>query len=696
VQGAIGAGVQGAPGSQGPQGPAGVGAQGPQGAQGPSLFIIASAAPSLATTPVGAAWWDLDNGRTFICYDDGSSKQWVEFIGAPGVTGAQGPQGSAGVIGPQGPQGVGSSPAAPTNAIQYNNAGAFGGSVKLQYTGTQLLLDTTVGLGWGLTGYLAGISSISLATLEINNGTKGQRGRLNLDQLYADHEVVAGTLTSNGDVNANGNLNATGAVLTGGIQCNRVFPNDGTAAAPSYTFISDPTIGFFRSGSAVGLSLVTAPFSYRWSSSYFSLSSSAGIAWAAAGDASTVGDVALNRETTNTLQVNNAAGAYADLKLRNLPASGTMQAGYVTLPSSASVLTNYGQSNLSAVQCTTFSCQGLTLGSVATTGVDLSKHISLFSTSYGLNITSGTLNIVSSGVAYPFTAAGFTSPGTIGAAGNINGRDLLANRGNGTAAYYYLDTTRYMYFDGGRLNINNVGPISTDSFLGVGTGYTVSPVTSLDVKVTGNAHFIATYNSGFPVIGIVADGFTAWADLAVHGSTTFWPLVDNTLTLGGSGHRWKQLWSVAGAINTSDARQKKNIQDSPLGLDFIESLHPVSYQWIVGQNITSREPDGEEIEPGYTKIDGEVVPPKSKIKYKDVVTPVEGKRTHYGLIAQEVAQAVQASGVVDFGGYVQADMNDPESELGLNYSEFIGPLIKAVQELSARVKDLEAQLVARK
>jgi hypothetical protein len=30
--------------------------------------------------------------------------------------------------------------------------------------------------------------------------------------------------------------------------------------------------------------------------------------------------------------------------------------------------------------------------------------------------------------------------------------------------------------------------------------------------------------------------------------------------------------------------------------------------------------------------------------------------------------------------------------MGLNYSEFIAPLIKAVQELSARVRELEARL----
>jgi hypothetical protein len=39
-----------------------------------------------------------------------------------------------------------------------------------------------------------------------------------------------------------------------------------------------------------------------------------------------------------------------------------------------------------------------------------------------------------------------------------------------------------------------------------------------------------------------------------------------------------------------------------------------------------------------------------------------------------------------------ADKDDPDSTQGLRYGEFIAPLIKAVQELSQKVADLEARL----
>jgi hypothetical protein len=48
--------------------------------------------------------------------------------------------------------------------------------------------------------------------------------------------------------------------------------------------------------------------------------------------------------------------------------------------------------------------------------------------------------------------------------------------------------------------------------------------------------------------------------------------------------------------------------------------------------------------------------------------------------------------VDSFAGWVLADKDDSDSTQGLRYNEFIAPLIKAVQELSQKVADLEAKL----
>ena len=135
------------------------------------------------------------------------------------------------------------------------------------------------------------------------------------------------------------------------------------------------------------------------------------------------------------------------------------------------------------------------------------------------------------------------------------------------------------------------------------------------------------------------------------------PASDNAVTLGASGARWASIWAATGTIQTSDARQKTDIAPSDLGLDFILALNPVKYRWIAGG-----------IEEGAAR---------------------PGRRMHYGLLAQQVKSALEAAGCKDFAGHVKADPADPESEEGLRYEAFIAPLIAALQQLAARVEQLE-------
>lgn len=162
-----------------------------------------------------------------------------------------------------------------------------------------------------------------------------------------------------------------------------------------------------------------------------------------------------------------------------------------------------------------------------------------------------------------------------------------------------------------------------------------------------------------PIATRISLNFSA-TDLSPVGVNSNWfPLSNNTFTLGLMGplnggptdqrttRGWKNIYSNNSATTISDARTKENVITSDLGLSFINDLHPVKYNKI------------------------------------------EGNRTHYGLIAQEVKSVLDASGVADFGGWLISDVNDPEGQQALRYEEFISPLIKAVQELTARVKLLE-------
>jgi hypothetical protein len=148
---------------------------------------------------------------------------------------------------------------------------------------------------------------------------------------------------------------------------------------------------------------------------------------------------------------------------------------------------------------------------------------------------------------------------------------------------------------------------------------------------------------------------TTGMDLSSSVCTTGIKLGTNTITgTGGS------------VIGTSDQRAKNTIQDSNLGLDFICALRPVSYKYNEGKSYIPK---------GGT--------------YEDVVQ-LPGTRTHYGLIAQEVKQALPPG--LDFGGWVLHDAADSDSTQGLRYDEFIAPLVKAVQELKAETVRLQDEI----
>ena len=157
------------------------------------------------------------------------------------------------------------------------------------------------------------------------------------------------------------------------------------------------------------------------------------------------------------------------------------------------------------------------------------------------------------------------------------------------------------------------------------------------------------------------------------------PGIDNAYSLGVSGTRWSAVWAANGTIQTSDEREKKDIVECDLGLDFVSKLRPVSYKWIVGKNVATSEIVKDEEGNPILDEDG-------KEKTESIITPIEGKRTHYGLIAQEVEALLDGK---DFGGFI----HDEETDIkGLRYDQFVPLLIKSIQELQAKIVTLESKI----
>ena len=157
----------------------------------------------------------------------------------------------------------------------------------------------------------------------------------------------------------------------------------------------------------------------------------------------------------------------------------------------------------------------------------------------------------------------------------------------------------------------------------------------------------------------------------------FVPSADNAYSLGYTGNRWQIVRSAGGVSTTSDARLKTNINDSGLGLNFIKALRPVSYKMIIGGKVPK---DGQ----SKIVVDGLIIEPE--------LIDRPGVRTHWGFLAQEVKQAADSCGVEDFAGWQLDDPNDLNSGQSLVHHEFIGPMAKAIQELSNMVESLQEEI----
>lgn len=134
------------------------------------------------------------------------------------------------------------------------------------------------------------------------------------------------------------------------------------------------------------------------------------------------------------------------------------------------------------------------------------------------------------------------------------------------------------------------------------------------------------------------------------------PRSDDYYRLGSSSRAWQDIYSVNDTTVTSDRRLKNSITYNMDPYDsFFDNLRPTPYKL---NNGTSG-------------------------------------RTHLGLIAQDVEQALKDSNLStkDFAGFVFSESDTVEesgNRYALRYGEFISLLIYEVQQLKKRVAELEA------
>jgi hypothetical protein len=173
---------------------------------------------------------------------------------------------------------------------------------------------------------------------------------------------------------------------------------------------------------------------------------------------------------------------------------------------------------------------------------------------------------------------------------------------------------------------------------------------------------------------------------------------------------------------SSDERLKKDIQDAPLGLGFIRKLRPRIFRWRETPDTQAQEaakaaydaeahaaevrPFEDQIAKARERLNALAVDhrdvPKLEAKIEQARAKIaevnerntaqlreaqgqrrEGKRPHYGLVAQEVKDALDSEGV-DAAFWQQG----PDGLQAISYTELVSVLIRGMQEQQAQIEEL--------
>ncbi len=219
----------------------------------------------------------------------------------------------------------------------------------------------------------------------------------------------------------------------------------------------------------------------------------------------------------------------------------------------------------------------------------------------------------------------------------------------------------------GRYNVGGCSAtswVSSDPIfeIGIGTGPSTR-ANAMTVRKNGNVGI----GTNFPGARLhVADGelrigsleeISDGGSFLLDFSATLRPLIDNSRSLGNAAKRWNTVYATNGTINTSDRRDKKDINDLSYGLNEIMQLRPVSYNW-----------KDDKLSNGKPKL---------------------------GLIAQEVkeiiSEVVQDKEVLQEEGSNSVRTIDAE-RMSIYYSDLIPVLIKAIQEQQTTIEELKTRI----
>jgi len=136
-------------------------------------------------------------------------------------------------------------------------------------------------------------------------------------------------------------------------------------------------------------------------------------------------------------------------------------------------------------------------------------------------------------------------------------------------------------------------------------------------------------------------------------------------TLGNSTSEIRTAHGSTAWSTVSDERYKKDITDATAGLDFVNALRPITWNY---RTLGDLPENFDAYEEGSTEV-------------------FKNTQTNHGFIAQEVKAAIEADSSIKDGFRLWDDREDGSQEVA--EAALIPVLVKAIQELTARIKTLE-------
>jgi hypothetical protein len=311
---------------------------------------------------------------------------------------------------------------------------------------------------------------------------------------------------------------------------------------------------------------------------------------------------------------------------------------------------------------------GLNVLSALTTGFGntaVGSNALRFTTDGYFNTASGHRALYSNTSGYGNTAAGIESlySNTEGYENTATGGgSLYANTtGNSNSSFGYYSMPSNTTGSLNSANGDGALPDNTTGSYNTGMG-----IWSLRYNTTGS------YNSALGAFSFVgSDNLNNSTALGYQAALTS----SNQVRIGDTNVN--SIGGYAGWTNVSDGRIKKNIQTNVPGLSFINQLQPITYNLDLDAMDGLLKIDRTKKRPGEEAVSPELAAITQKAK------EAKEKQIQTGFIAQDVEKSAQSLGY-DFSG---VDV-DEVGIYGLRYAEFVVPLVKAVQELSAQVNEL--------